>query len=176
MATYHGRSDIVSLLLAAQADVNAAEMNGRTPLYVAVLHGHIDLAAKLLSHGAAVNRPDKDGLGPLHMAVKFPKLDLPMVRLLLRHGCDPVNLAAFTRWLMQHGVLSESAVSAGGQSDAWLSAWLRDEESNVRSLKRLCRARIQAQLGGSWSERTTARIRCLPLPPQLREFVSLKAL
>lgn len=43
----------------------------------------------------------------------------------------------------------------------------------VRSLKRLCRARIQAQLGGS---ATTARIRCLPLPPQLREFVSLKAL
>ncbi|EUB56959.1 Tankyrase-1 [Echinococcus granulosus] len=177
VATYHGRSDIVSLLLAAHADVNAAEMNGRTPLYAAVLHGHLDLAAKLLSHGAAVNRPDKDGLGPLHMAVKFPKLDLPMVRLLLRHGCDPVNLAAFTRWLMQHGVLSESSlVSSPGQSDAWLSAWLHKEESNVRSLKRLCRARIQAQLGGSGSSGTTARIRCLPLPPQLREFVSLKAL
>ncbi|VDM16828.1 unnamed protein product [Hydatigera taeniaeformis] len=177
VATYHGRSDIVSLLLAAHADVNAAEMNGRTPLYAAVLHGHLDLAAKLLSHGAAVNRPDKDGLGPLHMAVKFPKLDLPMVRLLLRHGCDPVNLAAFTRWLMQHGVLSESSlVSSTGQSDAWLSAWLHNEESNVRSLKRLCRARIQAQLGGSGSSGTTARIRCLPLPPQLREFVSLKAL
>ncbi|KAM3187179.1 hypothetical protein ACTXT7_002833 [Hymenolepis weldensis] len=171
VATYHGRSDIVSLLLAAHADVNAAEMNGRTPLYAAVLHGHLDLAAKLLAHGAAVNRPDKDGLGPLHMAVKFPKLDLPMVRLLLRHGCDPVNLAAFTRWLMQHGVLSENAaLSTSGDDhtgEAWLSAWLHNEESNVRSLKRLCRARIQAQLGGS---ATTARIRCLPLPPQLREF------
>lgn len=115
-------------------------MNGRTPLYAAVLHGHLDLAAKLLAHGAAVNRPDKDGLGPLHMAVKFPKLDLPMVRLLLRHGCDPVNLAAFTRWLMQHGVLSENAaLSTSGDDhtgEAWLSAWLHNEESNV------CRVRI----------------------------------
>ncbi|VDO07178.1 unnamed protein product [Rodentolepis nana] len=177
VATYHGRSDIVSLLLAAHADVNAAEMNGRTPLYAAVLNGHLDLAAKLLAHGPAVNRPDKDGLGPLHMAVKFPKLDLPMVRLLLHHGCDPVNLAAFTRWLMQHGVLSEKlALSTSGDDhtgEAWLSAWLHNEESNVRSLKRLCRARIQAQLGGS---ATIARIKCLPLPPQLHEFVSLKAL
>ncbi|VDD75147.1 unnamed protein product [Mesocestoides corti] len=180
VATYHGRADIVSLLLDANADVNASDKNGKTPLYAAVLHGHLNLAAKLLSHGASVNRPDNEGLGPLHMAVKFPKLDLPMIKLLLQHGCDPVNLAAFTRWLMGHGVIPEECFQGDGE---WLAEWLHREESNVRSLKRLCRAEIQAALGVSPSggsdasvASTAAKIRHLPLPEHLRDFVSMKAL
>lgn len=55
VATYHGRTDIVSLLLEANANVNTADKNGKTPLYAAVLHGHLNLAAKLLSHGASVS-------------------------------------------------------------------------------------------------------------------------
>ncbi len=170
MATYHGRNDIVSLLLDANANVNTADKNGKTPLYAAVLHGHLNLAAKLLSHGASVNRPDNEGLGPLHMAVKFPKLDLPMIKLLLHHGCDPVNLASFTRWLMGNGIIPEECI----QGDGELADWLRREESNVRSLKRLCRAEIQAALGGNGNE--TSKIRRLPLPEHLRAFVSMKAL
>lgn len=122
-----------------------------------------------------MNRPDNEGLGPLHMAVKFPKLDLPMIKLLLHHGCDPVNLASFTRWLMGNGIIPEEYI----QGDGELAEWLRREESNVHSLKRLCRAEIQAVLGrgGSGFEAlAAAKIQCLPLPEHLRAFVSMKAL
>ncbi|BHF84417.1 hypothetical protein SprV_0902756800 [Sparganum proliferum] len=170
MATYHGRLDIVSLLLAANANVNAADKNGRTPLYIAVLHGHLSLAHKLLAAGASVNRPDNEGLGPLHMAVKFPKLDIPMIKLLLSHGCDPVNLACFTRWLLAHGIIPEECI----QGDDELAEWLRQEESNVRSLKRLCRTEIQLALGNADSMQ--AKIGGLPLPEHLRSFVSMRAL
>lgn len=148
--------------------MNAADKNGKTPLYAAVLHGHLALAGRLLSAGAAVNRPDNEGLGPLHMAVKFPKLDIPMIKLLLSHGCDPVNLAGFTRWLVMHGILPEERI------DGELAGWLYQEERNVRSLKRLCRSEIQAALGGVDAD--LAKLAKLPLPAQLRSFVSMRAL
>ncbi|KAL3308119.1 hypothetical protein Ciccas_013354 [Cichlidogyrus casuarinus] len=170
VATYHGRFDIVELLLAAGASVNAVDKNGKTALYIAVLHGHLALANKLLSAGASVNHPDHEGLGPLHMAVKFPKLDLPMIKLLLKHGCDPVNLAAFTRWLLAHGIISDEYI----EGDPELKSWLHLEESNVKSLKRLCRQEIQRALGKE--ESMGHKIARLPLPDQLRSYVSMKAL
>ncbi|PAA57035.1 hypothetical protein BOX15_Mlig022548g1, partial [Macrostomum lignano] len=170
VATYHGRTDIVDLLLRHGSDVNAADRNGKTPLYIAVLHGHLAIADKLIKHGAQVNRCDKDGLAPLHMAVKFPKLDIPMVKLLLSHGCDPLNLQAFTRWLLENQIIPDKIIYA----DQDFSDWLHREECNVRSLKRLCRNEIQRALGHTDSMKH--KVNKLPLPNQLQSYVSLKAL
>ncbi|VEL38883.1 unnamed protein product [Protopolystoma xenopodis] len=170
VACYHGRFDIVDLLLSARANVNAADKNGKTPLYIAVLHGHLALAGKLLCAGASVNRADHEGLGPLHMAVKFPKLDIPMVKLLLSHGCDPVNLASFTRWLLAHGIIPGGCI----EGDSELADWLRREESNVRSLKRLCRVEIQRALGNA--DTLKNKVARLPLPDHLIAYLAMKAL
>ncbi|KAH8856474.1 Homeobox protein Wariai [Schistosoma japonicum] len=170
VATYHGRSEIVDLLLKAGANVNAADKNGKTPLYVAVLHGHLALARKLLDAGASVNRVDHEGLGPLHMAVKFPKLDIPMVKLLLNYGCDPVNLASFTRWLLVHGIIPEECI----HGDDELAQWLHWEECNVHSLKHICRIAIQKALG--YTDSLRVKVNRLPLPEHLISYVSMKQL
>jgi len=50
LAASHGRSDMVELLLAAGADVNARDEDGSTALMCACEHGYIDIVQMLLSH------------------------------------------------------------------------------------------------------------------------------
>lgn len=94
-----------------------------------------------------MNAADNAGMTPLHMAVKFPKLDLPMVRLLLENGCDPLNLHAFTKWLLSNNIIPEDQITA----DEDFAAWLRHQETSVPSLKNLCRLELQRALSTSFS-------------------------
>jgi len=144
-----------------------------------------------------VNKADKEGMTPLHMAVKFPKLDIPMVRLLLEHGCDSLNLHSFTRWLIAHRVVHEDFIA----NDADFSRWLRLQETSVLSLKQICRITLQRELGFEpqreftleihrelglevhrdhrdlgHSDSLRAKARCLPLPSKLQTYVSIKPL
>jgi len=50
LAASHGRGDMVELLLAAGADVNARDEDGSTALMCACEHGYIDIVQMLLSH------------------------------------------------------------------------------------------------------------------------------
>jgi len=50
LAASHGRSDMVELLVAAGADVNACDEDGSTALMCACEHGYIDIVQMLLSH------------------------------------------------------------------------------------------------------------------------------
>ena len=43
MAAQEGHVDIVNLLVAAGGDVNAANCDGYTPVYMAVLEGHLNI-------------------------------------------------------------------------------------------------------------------------------------
>jgi TonB family protein len=64
-----GHKDVVELLLAHRADVNAIDNNGVTPLHYAASAGHKDVAELLLAHRADVNARDKNiGGTPLHWA------------------------------------------------------------------------------------------------------------
>jgi ankyrin repeat protein len=67
-AAGEGNGDVVNLLLAKGADVNAKDAyGGRTPLYDAIRARSKDIVAQLLAHGADVNARDDRGFTPLHI-------------------------------------------------------------------------------------------------------------
>jgi len=51
LAAMKGRKDVVELLLANQAELNARNENGATPLHMALVEGHQDVAELLREHG-----------------------------------------------------------------------------------------------------------------------------
>jgi ankyrin repeat protein len=66
--------------------VNAVNLNGRSPLHLAVLHKHEDLVNKMLDAGAHINLPDTQGFTPLHEAAEANNLH--MAQLLISRGAD----------------------------------------------------------------------------------------
>jgi ankyrin repeat protein len=67
-AAYEGHNDVVELLLAKGANVNAKINDGFTPLYEAASNGQKDVTELLLAKGADVNAKDNDGKTPLQVA------------------------------------------------------------------------------------------------------------
>ncbi len=68
-----GHTNMAELLIAHGADINAADIFGRTPLHNVVQNygsENIAMLDILLAHGANVHAFDHDGLTPLHTAVK----------------------------------------------------------------------------------------------------------
>ncbi len=66
--------------------VNAVNLNGRSPLHLAVIHKHPELVGKMLEAGAHVNLPDAKGFTALHEAAEAG--DAKMARLLIEGGAD----------------------------------------------------------------------------------------
>ena len=84
-ATQSNNDELVKLLIARGADVNALGERGSTALSYAVSNGNVGLAEFLLSKGANVN-PERSP--PLHSAVKAPKNLKELVELLLSKGAQ----------------------------------------------------------------------------------------
>ena len=78
--------EIVELLLARNAELNAQNKDGCTPLFVAVLDGNKEVVEALLAHKANVNATDNNGFTPLHVAVS--KCYNEVIKLLLAHGAN----------------------------------------------------------------------------------------
>ena len=86
LASFFGREDVASVLLAHGADVNARSRSTRfakenTPLHAAAANRQVALAELLLAHGADVNAKDGSGYTPLALAASG-KNDLLVVILL----------------------------------------------------------------------------------------------
>lgn len=72
-AAYMGHVEIVKLLICHGADVEHADIDGRTALSVAALcipasQSHVDVVAALIEHGAIVDHMDKNGMTPFCVA------------------------------------------------------------------------------------------------------------
>ena len=64
-AAADGHQQVVQLLLANGADVNAVEGGGRTALHIAAIQGHQGVVKQLIDAGAPVNAAVSDGRTPL---------------------------------------------------------------------------------------------------------------
>jgi hypothetical protein len=67
-AALQGHAELVSLLVAAGAEVEARTKQGRTPLALAAFAGHAHVIRRLLvNHGAKLNPRDEEGKTPLQL-------------------------------------------------------------------------------------------------------------
>lgn len=82
---------VFPILIEAGADINAFDINGQSPLILAIDNGHIDAVIDLCEAGADVNASHKNGFSPLCLAVRR---GIEMVNLLLALGAEHSALDA----------------------------------------------------------------------------------
>jgi hypothetical protein len=68
IASQQGHASVCDVLLSHGAEVNQANNNGATPLFIASQNGHASVCDLLLGHGAEVNQANNDGATPLWIA------------------------------------------------------------------------------------------------------------
>jgi len=93
-ASRRGRTEMVQLLCASSADVNARDITQETPLHCAVSCGQLEVAKILLNHGAEVNSQEFAGSTPLHSATTslfIPSIQVrqQLIEVLMAAGGDP---------------------------------------------------------------------------------------
>jgi hypothetical protein len=93
---------VVTALVEAGADKEAADADGFTPLYVAACEGHVAVVTALVEAGADKEAADADGCTPLHVAAC--EGHVAVVKTLVEagadkeaadaDGCTPLHVAA----------------------------------------------------------------------------------
>jgi ankyrin repeat protein len=83
-AARDSHKEIIELLIAKGADLNAKGSIGQTSLHDATERGHKETAELLIATGADVNAKDMYGETPLHFAIIYNKTNI--ADLLRKHG------------------------------------------------------------------------------------------
>ncbi|XP_038133870.1 LOW QUALITY PROTEIN: caskin-2 [Cyprinodon tularosa] len=86
-AALTGTTELLSLLLEAQATVDIKDINGMRPLHYAAWQGKSDSVLMLLRGGASVNTPSHDGQIPLHLSAQYGHYEVS--EMLLQHQSNP---------------------------------------------------------------------------------------
>ncbi len=85
-AAQKGHSDVATLLPQSGADVNAADVEGATPVMLAAEVGYCDVLTLLLKTGGNVNAADRDGWTALMVAAQHDHCHV--MKILLEAGAD----------------------------------------------------------------------------------------
>ena len=86
VAVVRGNTEMVKLFLTHNADVNARDSWGQTPLHIAAINGNVDMAKLLLSHHADIYAKDSNSDTPLHAAAGYGNKDV--TELLLTYNAS----------------------------------------------------------------------------------------
>ena len=86
-AAFHGRDEIVELLIQYGADVNALDLGGNNALHWAAFGGHTGCAKHLIRHQILVDQQNSFGWTPLIQAALRNHADV--VKLLIDSGANP---------------------------------------------------------------------------------------
>ncbi|KAL9601010.1 MAG: hypothetical protein Q9219_002832 [cf. Caloplaca sp. 3 TL-2023] len=185
IATLHGCTDIVELLIACNADVNIQTtpqgdreqrkfQGRRTALHWAADKGFEDIARLLIDNGAEIDAKNYSGRTPLQEAVKTANIGFGVTRLLLERGASiaiyddegwtPLHQAAFGG----NSTLIETLVEKGCDIEAQTS------DSTFWNSSRFCRATPLFLAAGSGREAAVrtlmahgANIRCRNLAREM---------
>uniref|UniRef100_A0A4W5QBP5 Caskin-2 n=1 Tax=Hucho hucho TaxID=62062 RepID=A0A4W5QBP5_9TELE len=82
-----GTTELLSLLLEAQATVDIKDINGMRPLHYGAWQGKADSVLLLLRAGASVNTLSQDGHIPLHLSAQYGHYQVS--EMLLQHQSNP---------------------------------------------------------------------------------------
>ena len=86
------RSRVIALLNAPNAEIDARDSAGRSPLHVAAFHSHDAVVAALAAAGANMNALENDSYDIVTIAVVAD--DAPLLRLALSLGASPGNVTS----------------------------------------------------------------------------------
>nr|XP_046232109.1 caskin-2-like isoform X2 [Scatophagus argus] len=86
-AALTGTTELLSLLLEAQATVDIKDINGMRPLHYAAWQGKADSVLLLLRAGSSVNSLSHDGQIPLHLSAQYGHYEVS--EMLLQHQSNP---------------------------------------------------------------------------------------
>ncbi|KAG1666141.1 hypothetical protein FOA52_011552 [Chlamydomonas sp. UWO 241] len=102
-----GDAGALRALLAAGADADAGDAEGRTPLHYAVGYGELECASVLIDGGAGLNRVDMSANTPLHYASGYGQPR--SARLLVERGANCSLLNSDGKTALQVAQLNEAA-------------------------------------------------------------------
>ncbi|GAA5847383.1 hypothetical protein JCM5353_008145 [Sporobolomyces roseus] len=134
-----GNYEIVSILIGAGCDVNAANSKGVTALHYAASKGHVNVGRLLITKGADINSRDKANQLPLHRAsttgslpfihlilasLSPSKPEKPRLNLSDRAGNTPLHLAVESG----HAECAVALIEGGADRERGDSEGMRAEE------------------------------------------------